>query len=428
MPDAFGFETPEEAQARILGRFAQNSADIRALGQSARPGQVLGGALSNIFGPSLQRFLDTRAARKDYVQQLMAQGLSKDAAKAQARAEIEPGYREVRQAEQLQEVTGAAFDMMAQLAPEVGLEKAQAISMLNVAARLRQLGMGQEAFALSQQAGTILSTAEKSAAELESLKARTASSQESAETSRARRGQLGKTPFLNEVEERERLLAVAEGAATPSEREAAQRQLGALEAKIAKDVYIAPVVGRTEFDVMGDKTHIRNQMTEIADDAEMFQRIQMARDHLTGISTFDASRVANLGVRSIAFMENWLGKKPTEAQQEFLTRVTQAKGASAFVAALIRLSFAGSALTPLEKASLEPFLPESGESKSVQLAKLAGVENFFKLDMETRAALISGGKDVLRHFFKTQADQASAVVPEKSADDALINDILSRKP
>ena len=431
--DMFAFETPDEAQARILQEFT--SANRASAAAASDPAQVWGIGMANLFGPAIQKQRETKEDRKAYVKTLMSEGLSKEAAEAQAKVDIEPGYRAVRQAEQVQSLSGDAFDMMQELTPELGIDRAQAVSMLNVAARLRQLGMGSEAMELSKQASTLLTEAAKAEADLESVKARTRASNASANKSEAEIGSVGKTDFMKVVASAEQLRSTAESAETPEARESALRQLGMMEGKIAHDIHIAPTVGRTEFDMAGDKPFVRKQMTEVFNDQELNAQLGLARDVLVGTTAFDASLMAQAGARTLGFMESWFGREPSETQKAFMDRVTTARAVGPFVARQVRHAQTGSQMSEFEIKYLDPFLPSPSDSKTVQLGKLAAVQKYTQLSVDTRMALLQdpGG---LKAFFDTQEQMVKPFTepkpstptpaPQQETDDAFLSRILQR--
>ena len=124
MADIFGFETSEEALSRVRNRFAESRARVSSMGRSATPGQQLGSSLAAIFGPTVQKALDTRTARKEERQRLMdTQGLSEADAKKEAANSIRPEFREVRRAKAFEEIgsTGAAVvdDLITRGVPEM---------------------------------------------------------------------------------------------------------------------------------------------------------------------------------------------------------------------------------------------------------------------------------------------------------------------
>jgi hypothetical protein len=253
---------------------------------------------------------------------------------------------------------------------------------------------------------------------------------------------VGKTGFVNEVAELERLKTLAETADTPIERAQAARMAGAMEARITKETHIPEVVGRTEFDVTGDKPFVRKQMTEVFDARVLQEQLGLARDHLLGLSPFDASRVAQLGVKGLGFMESWFGRKPSETEGDFIDRVVKAQGGSAFVAAQVRHALTGAQMSQFEIQYLEPFLPAPGDNKTRQLAKLAALEVYTQLGADTRAALLSSGPSTVRKFFETQEQEAAIpaiptvdAAPAGEAEDSgpvvsdtdIIQRILSRR-
>lgn len=396
MPDAFGFETPQEAQARVQQRFLEASQRVSSLGSNAPPGQRVGSALSNIFGRPVQKFLDTRAARKDREQELINDfGIDPDAAKRQAREDVEPQFAEVRRAKSLESAGGESQDLMFQLAQQgVPAERVQAAGMLHMAQRLRKLGMQNEATMLSLQASELLTQAEERLADLADVKAGTAKTL-------AALGQVGVSPFQEQLNNREQLMAKAAVAETPEERESLDRQIGALNAKIAKDVAIT---GTSEFDLMRigqDPTFARQQMTEIVDAEILNDQLDLARLAYEDLSAFEASAVARWGAKGIGFMENTFGIEPTDDMKSFINDVVKAQGGATFAAAQIRHALTGAQMSHFEIGFLDPFLPKIGDSKTQILAKIEAVRAFAQQGINVRKALLSD-PEALKQFFGTQ--------------------------
>ena len=86
MPDSFGFETPQEAIARVRERFSEQQTDLGRTALGSSPGGQAGIALGQIFGPSIRKSLETRSARRSEAERLVREtGLSKQEARARAK-------------------------------------------------------------------------------------------------------------------------------------------------------------------------------------------------------------------------------------------------------------------------------------------------------------------------------------------------------
>jgi hypothetical protein len=181
MPDAFGFETPEEALARVRDGFAAQNAKIAGMGANATSGQRAGQALANIFGGSVRKALDTRTARKEERQRLMdTQGMSKEEAKEQAKLSVAPQFAEVRKATRLQEITSQGNTIVDALLDQgIPGDRARAVGMFEVAQRLTENGFDNEATQLRLTASELLQAQRVKEAELSNLEARTSASQAS---------------------------------------------------------------------------------------------------------------------------------------------------------------------------------------------------------------------------------------------------------
>lgn len=173
MPDIFGFQTPEETQRALIQQFQEqyrSGRDSNAFQTSS--GVQLGTSLAGIFGPTVKKALDTRQARQAETQALIARGTDPEKAKAAARQAITPEYREVRQAQQFQEIasqgTAAMSTLIEQGMPE---GQARAVGMLQVARKLDAGGFPTEAVKLRSQAAQLLEAEEEKALKLRKAKA-----------------------------------------------------------------------------------------------------------------------------------------------------------------------------------------------------------------------------------------------------------------
>lgn len=395
MPDAFGFETPQEAQARVRDRFLQASQQVSALGMNATPGQRVGASLANIFGGKVQQFIDTRAARKQREKELIAEfGISPEQAKARAREEIEPEFAEVRQAKALQSASGESQDLVFQLAQSgVPRERAQAIGMLSMAQRLRAMGMGTEATNLSLQASELLTQAEERLDKMASVKASTAKTL--AETE-----QVGVSPFQEQLNNREALIAQKDVETDPVKLESLERQIGALDAKILKDTALT---GTTEFDLLRlgqDPAFARTQMGHVVDETILNQQLDLAKEFIEGTTTFDQSWLARAGAGTIGFMQSTFGVDPSENLKEFETRVKNTNAGMTYVSAQIRHALTGAAMSAQEAVLLTPFLPVVNDSKTTKLAKIEAIREFASLAPEIRKAILADPETMAKFMGK----------------------------
>jgi hypothetical protein len=105
------------------------------------------------------------------------QGLSEEEAKAQARQSIDPQFAEVREAKKLEELAAKGRSITDELIVSgVPAQRAQAVGMLQVAQRLNDAGLNQEATTMRAQASELLQAQQKKEEELSNLQARTAAS------------------------------------------------------------------------------------------------------------------------------------------------------------------------------------------------------------------------------------------------------------
>lgn len=393
MPDNFGFMTPKEASQAIRDRTAAQRKAFQNSAAASTPGGRVGQALSDLFAPAARKALDTRAARNEFAQKLMdEQGLSKEEARAQAKVEIEPEFAEVRKAKRLQEASSDIQDLISNVAPKIGPERAQAVGMLHMSQRLKGLGMHSEAAQMSMQAAQLMRQGEQQLLERRKLKAEVATDEIGVDQAEADLADTGLTDFTRLQTRRtalegEQALAAAEG--NDELATSVGKQIGEIEAQIAKRN--ADPVGKTEFDIAGDKVFLRKQLTEVIDSELLNSRLAMADEALNDLDTFAASATGRFTAKTIGFMENWFGREPDESEQEFVDRVVRANGGSAFVAAKVRHALTGAQMSAFEIGYLEPFLPAPGDPKSIQQAKIASLRAYTQLSIDDRMRLISTG-------------------------------------
>jgi hypothetical protein len=173
--DAFGFETPAGALARVRNRAAQQRAQFFSSNASQRQGRRVGQALADIFGMPARRALDTATARREEVERLIQSGADEATARRTARETVKPEFAEVRKAKRMQELTTAGQSMVDDLIEQgVPGDRARAVGMLNVARSLEQAGFGTEATHIRTQASELMQAQVEREAALDNIQARTA--------------------------------------------------------------------------------------------------------------------------------------------------------------------------------------------------------------------------------------------------------------
>jgi hypothetical protein len=411
MPDAQGFETPQEAQARIL----KGQRDRLRAGQaSSSSGTQLGASLGAIFGPAIRKSLDTREAREEYAQRLVRdKGIPLEEAREQAKISVGREFKEVRKAQDIQRVQEDLPAIMATKAGSPASKVAQA--QLEISNRLRSLGMITEANALALQAHQALSLDEEKQLEMADLRAQTAGRLASTEKTRAETEQVGKTTFQKNLEESERIRAVlaSEMSISEEQKESFERRLGWLDAKMLKDTTIT---GKTVQDVRSDRTLQRKMFTEFADSSALIASIDNSIEAQEALTPFEATRVGRFKAGFIGFLEQNFARKPTESEQEYIDRIVSARGQQSLVAAKVRHALTGAQMSAFEIQYLEPFLPSPSDSRSVSLAKLKALKKYNQLDQETRMAIFE--TNTLATFFQgAQAQKDDEVITTPPSED-----------
>lgn len=133
MPDVFGQETPLEASARVRAGAADRRKAFSMSPQGQTQGGQFGSSLGAIFGPALNKFVQTRSARKKAVEGGMTE--------EEAKKKIPYGYTDVRRAEKAQEFSSDASVLLDALNAKGGNEVFNRSQVMQVIAlRLRNAG------------------------------------------------------------------------------------------------------------------------------------------------------------------------------------------------------------------------------------------------------------------------------------------------
>jgi hypothetical protein len=256
------------------------------------------------------------------------------------------------------------------------VEQAQALTMVQTARRLRQLGFITEA----QQLYT---------SGLESLKAHkdTVLSRRKivAETEN-----IGDTALVNEQEERAILEAqLATGELDEFSAFDAKRRIGEIEASILKRI---AVVGRTPTDLATDKTLMRQQMADQIADNLLLGRLDQAQAILAQTRPTEVSRIAQLDAEFSGFLQGWFGFDLSLTQEQNIQKIVNQRGSASLVAAKIRHALTGAQMSQFEIQYLEPFLPAPGDPIAKQKAKLALIRRFLMSDINTRMRMMTDPK------------------------------------
>lgn len=393
MPDAYGQETPQEVQARIRQQFRDTNTIVQNSAAWQSPGVQAGNALSMIFGGTIRAGLETRSARKSEAQRLAETGVSMEEARQMAKQNIPFGTDELRKAKRIQTITKeASAQQEAAISAGENAVYAQADATLILASRLRQQGFHSEATAMTTQAMELRNAEEKRIAEMENLKARTFASNAAGQSSLAGAEQAGQTTFTKLVRAREIVQAQLDTTDDPDTIRMLERMLGRYDAKIDKEVTIT---GTTEHDPSNLSTAGRNkQATEIIEGKVLSDALGHLENKLVKLDgDFAASYFGNMSARALGAAEQYLGRELTQSDQEFIDEVMSKQGGAALIAADIRHSLTGAAMSPAEAVFLEPFLPLPSDSRGVMLSKVRLLKEYTNLDVETRQTMLDMDKD-----------------------------------
>jgi hypothetical protein len=288
---------------------------------------------------------------------------------------------QLRHTARLRPIADASMGLLDEyIATGMPVERAQALTSMATARRLRQLGFIQEA-------------TEMYSSGLASLKA-------SRDTDLARRQiqatyektvvdteNVGDTALVNEQEERAKLEAIlAVEDLTDNDRRDISRRIGEVEASIAKRL---TVTGRTPTDMLTDKTLMRQQMTDHIQDSLLLGRLDQTTALLDATDPSDVSRIAQLDAAFSGFLQGWFGFDLSLTQEENIQKIVNQRGSASLVAAKIRHSLTGAQMSSFEIQYLEPFLPAPGDALSVQKAKLNLIRRFIMSDINTRIRIMT---------------------------------------
>jgi hypothetical protein len=389
MPDALGNATPQEVIAAIQAQRSKNFYQAQASGNR---GVQAGASLAAIFGGPLKTTLDTRRARKDEAARLMkTQGMSEEQAMEEAKATIGRDRAEVRRAKQVQEASQDMQTFMDGLPAHIPTDMRMAQAKLMMSNRMRSMGLTAEANNLSLQAYEEIEAAEQAALERENLKARTRASTASAAKTEAETPFVGATAFMQNVMQKEQIIARLNDPntqLTPEQRDSLMRAKGHLEAKILKD---ETITGRTTEDVRNDPVLMRKLFAEVADSQVLINEINAAEEMLGELSAFDSTVFASLGKDFLGFSEKWFGRKPTESEREFMDRIIEKEGKAGIIAAKIRHALTGAQMSAFEIVYLQPFLPGPEDSVEQIRGKMRVIKDYTQIDVDTRMELFRNG-------------------------------------
>ncbi len=417
MPDQFGQETPQEAIARVRQSFVDQQVRFAESPLATTSGGQAGQALANIFGGAIKRRLDTRRARQSEAARLVEEtGISQQDARELAKQNIPLQHAEVRKASRMSKAAGEARKLIEERTPIDGPVIAQAKGMILQAQKLREMGFHTEASTMTLEAVKIKNNEQERLLEVEKVKAATAASRAATALSTARLNEIGDTPFIDTVQKaealREEITAKVDASADATEIESLERQLGHIDSQIEK---LNAITGTTEYDPSSLSKAGKNKQAEklielniLFGKADEVERVLVENE-----GSLAATIWGRMTSRALGFMEDKFARLPSESEQDFMQRVTDIQGGSAFVSAQIRHALTGAAMSAAEVVYLEPFLPQPGDSLSQMLMKIRVVKKYTALDIAFRRELleneISGNR-----FLETASRQATREIAREA--------------
>jgi hypothetical protein len=428
MPNQFGIETPQEAVQRVRDQFRQNQQDFANSNLSNNKYALAGQSLANIFGGTIKKTLDTRAARKSAAGRLAKEhGISQQEARAMAKEQVPREFHEVRRAKQMKAASGVAEDTYARLQPVIGGQRAQAASMTVMASQLRIQGFPTEATNMTLQAEDILKAEDARELGVKQAKATFDKTEEGIASSKANREHLGVQSIEDLASSEEILRAKIDDSDDPNEIEGLHRQLSAVQGRISKLNFIS--YSDADYERLLSSGAESKMRLEQLDDVMLDERLGSIEDLLIESDGKLASTgLGRLGAGSAQFLENYLGVDPgTYGADTLIADVSELKGSAAFVSAAIRHALTGAAMSAQEAPLLEPFLATPGESLSAQLAKVRVIRAYTQLDIETRQRFMDS-PGVGRQWLKAEqkrAEAAQKAPANQGAVDVAVSDTLT---
>ena len=400
MPDIFGNPTPQEVQQQIL----QSQAETRAAYAQGQSGVGRGGfAIGQALGGAFRKTLDTRGARKSAAARLVEEtGMSVDEARKLAKQSVPREFNQVRQAKQLEKASSVASFVFETQAPHIGVPRARAQQARVMSIQLRRLGMDTEANALTEQADAMEKAEIDRQLNVDKVKAGIESTRANTRKTESEIDEKDDTAFIDTVQTAESLRAKIETETDPKVLESLERQLGYVEANIAKQNNIS----LSDADAAMLNNSGENKLAlEYVDQKLLEQRLLTLKDVLVEQKgSLASTAIGRFGAGAAGFMENTFGLDPGSIGADTLIGdVNEISGSSAFVSAEIRHALTGAAMSPAEAVFLQPFLSTPGESISKNIAKVDVILKFTQLDIKARQALIENPETLGQTWLESEA-------------------------
>ena len=318
--------------------------------------------------------------------------MSMQEAREAAKENVPRDFSQVRRAKQFEKASTTAQSTFANLEGVLGTERAQAASETVMAHQLRRMGFDTEASAMSMQAADRLKAEDLREINLRKVKAEASGAELDLQNTRDIMANRGKSELQQLVDEREILLTSIDTATDIDEITSAERELGAVEARIDKLNFIS-LSDADERKL--SKAGLNKQLENLADleqqDADLALLEGILNDQKGSLASTSFGR---FGARTAGFMELHFGLDPASISADTLiSDVTSIDGSAAWVSAAIRHALTGAAMSPAEAVFLQPFLATPGEPLSKMLGKVQVIRRFIALGIEGRRALIQANSD-----------------------------------
>lgn len=378
MPNQFGLETPQEAQARIAQGFALQRDRFQNSAMAANKPWAAGQALGSIFGPALRKTLDTRAARRDESTRLQEDlGISVQEARMLAKDSVPRDFAAVRQAKTMQKAgTAATAQYNELLGTGMNERRAMAASMITMSATLRKLGFPEEATNQTIQANALIQAEDDRDLKIQQVKGEI-SNTASTEAHR------GITEFTDLSNYRERLVAEKENTDDPHEIDRLNREIERHDGRLS--ILTTRSLSDADERALGVGASDKIQL-EILDGQLLDSKFEMLEGIVNDLSgTWATTKVGALGAYAATRLEAWMGVDPgTFGAEDLISDVGKYKSMPSYVSSQLRHDLTGAAMSAQEQPLMEPFLPSPGDSPSTMLYKIRAVRAYTQLDIRTR--------------------------------------------
>ena len=378
----FGFETPQEVQARIAQTFRDRSDRASTQGSGAQAGAALG----QIFGGSIRKRIETSQERAELRKKFEAEGIDEKEARARAKRELPVKYAQVRKAEDIQEITSGLPEIIEGLTGTRGMK--QALGLLEISERLSDAGLHQEAFRVREQGLAAFQVEQALVLSREDIKAGTDLKTQQADLANQKRLELlsEETPKDETVRLQARRRELTQQLAVGPDP-AATREIGEINSRIRK---LFTVTGQSAEDLLTTGFTV----STLTDLQKKFVASDMALDRMLQAGQSFQPRFLRIGSKLANFFRTQVDKfaELPEADARELAAYTTFKRDSAENMNLYIKQITGAQMAIQEAERLLKGIPnaELDSPQEYQSKYIATVRGIMAVRERTRRALEAG--------------------------------------